>query len=197
MTLADLLTFCRIRLDDQEIPYLWDSAELTVLLNEAVQQATMRGYLIKDSSTPALCRITLVDGQEAYPLDGRILRVDKVRDADRREWRKGIQYHLEQPKVMVVHDGWVMGGNILTLTVSRLPMTAMINPGDTPELPSQHHLPLVEWVVANAIRTNDNERDNQARAMAALVVFERHFGTLPTAAAQEEGFMHIPWIARA
>lgn len=79
MNLAALLAETRLRLDDEAQPYRHADGVLTGWLNEAQREAAERARLIVDSATPEITRIALRDGVAAYPLDPRILFVQRAR----------------------------------------------------------------------------------------------------------------------
>ena len=85
-TVNELLTQMRRDLDDPEVPgqgddslSLFGTEELVGYLNRAVDEACLRGRLLLDSDTPAVCRITLEAGKASYPLDSRVYRVHRAR----------------------------------------------------------------------------------------------------------------------
>lgn len=78
MTLSDLLKKLRRRLNDKALPYLWDDAELTEYLNEAVDEAADRARLIYDE-TSSLTQFDVTADQAFYPLNNRVLDVDRVK----------------------------------------------------------------------------------------------------------------------
>ena len=79
MNLSALLAETRLRLDDEVQPYRHADDVLTGWLNEAQREAAERARLIVDSSTPEITRIALLEGVASYPLDQRILFVQRAR----------------------------------------------------------------------------------------------------------------------
>lgn len=70
--LRDLL---RDRLDDHNVPPLWEDDKLNGFLSTAVQQACIRSRLLQESVDPELTRIELIEGQALYTLHQQVLGI--------------------------------------------------------------------------------------------------------------------------
>jgi hypothetical protein len=79
MNLSELIVDCREDSDDVNAPYLVSDDAFTRYLNEGVDQACRRAFLIYDEETPEICEITLANGVQSYPLHTSILRVENCR----------------------------------------------------------------------------------------------------------------------
>jgi hypothetical protein len=68
MNLQDLINRYRFEAFDSVVPYLVSDAQVIMLLNEAQEEAALRGRLIHENTDSAVCRITSTEGQASYPL---------------------------------------------------------------------------------------------------------------------------------
>ena len=65
-------------------------------------------------------------------------------------------------------------GQILRLRVVRLPLYPLANPTDTPEVPEEHHLEMLDWAAYLALRIVDVDGGMPARAAEFRASFEEH-----------------------
>lgn len=79
MNRADLISAWRSRVGDDTTPYLWSDDEAQEYLDDACNEAAERARLIRDTSTAAICTIAVVAGTASYPLDSRILSVERAK----------------------------------------------------------------------------------------------------------------------
>ena len=63
MTLEELIASFREDSTDKLEPYLWEDETVTRWLNEAQDEAAVRGRLLLDDSTPAVTQIAVTAGQ--------------------------------------------------------------------------------------------------------------------------------------
>ena len=75
MTLEQIISVCRRRLDDEEEPYRWSDDDLCLFANEAEREACRRAHLIIDKTTDAVCRQQVIAGNALYTLNAKIIRV--------------------------------------------------------------------------------------------------------------------------
>lgn len=82
MTLRDLLELLRGSiLNDRSdrvsgsADYLWTDETLVTYINEAQRRFAVQGLVLRDGSTDEVTKITLVEGQEIYPLHEAVLAV--------------------------------------------------------------------------------------------------------------------------
>lgn len=66
------------RADDADKPYLYEDDEVFGWMAEAERQAATRARLLYDETTPAVCRIPVVQGRIRYALDHRIIWVEDL-----------------------------------------------------------------------------------------------------------------------
>jgi hypothetical protein len=77
VTLAELRTALRQRLDDLASPQLWSDDELTAYLNEAQREAAERALLLYDSSS-SVTQLRVSAGTALYNVDPLVLRIDRA-----------------------------------------------------------------------------------------------------------------------
>lgn len=178
MTLNDLIKQARTLCDDLVGPdYLTSRAKFVVWANEAVNEAARRSRAILDSSTAAICQVTLSAGTPTYDLDSRILFVRRIKltghavplgrvsrktlDEQRAGWEDetGLPTHFvpdmdtKKLRPYPTPDGTYTAN----LTVVRLPLADMVDGEDQPELPSHMHWGLVHWMLFRAYSVVDSQ----------------------------------------
>lgn len=82
MNLTTLITTAATRADDLATGKLWSRNEWIEYANDAQDEACRRARLLVDSTTAAVCSITLVDGTPTYDLHDSIIFVRRVRLLD-------------------------------------------------------------------------------------------------------------------
>lgn len=205
MTLEQLIARFRIDADDLvPNPYHWLDEWLIDWANEAQSEAAVRARLLLDDFTPSLCEIAVVAGQASYPLHPKVYEVAtiafKASGADR---RNGLEL-MSREKLDRMQPGWrdlpqdtprfaiqsesrlrlapipSQDGQLL-LEAYRLPLKALANDNDKPEIHEAHHPYLVQWMLYRAFSRPDSDTRDPGRAAVALDVFERYFGPRPDA----------------
>lgn len=78
MIIGEIVSTARLQLDDTVEPYRWSDDELAQYLNDAVYDLC-RCKIIKDSTTGAICSIDVVAETQSYPLDERIISIERVK----------------------------------------------------------------------------------------------------------------------
>lgn len=79
MNLDALITTAATRADDLVAGKLWSRAEWIEYANDAQNEACRRARLLVDSSTAAVCSITLVDATATYDLHDSIIFIRRAR----------------------------------------------------------------------------------------------------------------------
>lgn len=79
MNTQAIFDFFRALADDTGTPPLWSDLYLTVLLQEAQEEAARRARLLEDYETPAVCEIEVVADTSVYTVDPRVLLVRRVK----------------------------------------------------------------------------------------------------------------------
>jgi hypothetical protein len=63
------------RIPDSTSDYLWDDLTLVRYIDEAQRRLCAEAFIIRDGSTPEVTQVTLVAGQQLYPLHNTIIGV--------------------------------------------------------------------------------------------------------------------------
>lgn len=212
MKLGELLAMVRRdELDDDSTPYLWSDASLIEYAEDAENEACRRASLLRDATTTAICRITLAAGTASYDIDPRVLRVRRARlvgnaplrpmtTAELDECRSGWEDESGEP-VAYVAD-WETGAlrlyptpnavGTVELQVVRLPLVAMNDMEDTPEIHARFHRDLRHWIVKRAFSKKDSETEDLKRAAEAEARFAAAFGPPLSARTEEWNARNLP-----
>jgi hypothetical protein len=206
--LKGLLAVTREWLDDQEKPYLWETASLARAVNNAVREACLRARLLKDDaiSLPELCRITVRAGQPRVrfapeilvPRSGRMesggcrlwaLPAESM-DRLRPHWDDDTTNTGSQPEFAVMDLAQKTlhlyptpaTADTLLLRVWRMPLEKerMRNPQDTPVIKLPDDQELCHWACYEALLNPDAELSNPVKAGDHLAMFEQRFGSRPS-----------------
>jgi hypothetical protein len=198
MTLLDLIAHYRALADDRVKPYFIEDGLLTLFANEAQEQACRRAQLIVDASSDFLT-IETEPLEPLVMLDKRVLDVLRVfvqdtpfgsllpastamMDAHYGQWHadRGMPYYFV--------TNWQTGAIRLyptpesrlsiQLQVVRLPLAPMQADTDTPEIRTEYHHALVQWMLHRGFSIPDSEQFDPGRAALALQQFQNEFGEL-------------------
>jgi hypothetical protein len=177
--------------------YLWSDVALVRYINEGERRFARKTECLIDKTTPAVTQITLVAGQDEYPLDDRVITVlsavlngNALRKTNH-DALVGFPGNISAGNVVVKAQqlgGPLMfttdeavrtlrvypipdarsAGKTVYLRVSRLPLAELVvsNLKAVPEVPSDHHLDLLEWAAYRALRNHDTDAENMAKASA-------------------------------
>lgn len=205
MTLADLIDIFRERAEDTAQPYLWSDDTLLRFASEAQRQACIRAHLLRDSTTTAICELDVAADATDVGLSPLVLDVLKARldgiaqplgitsadqmDADDDQWEA--RSPAQPTHLVLERNGAGLAGRLwptpiadvtLRLRVIRLPLLAAFTDGDeTPEIPTQLHEQLVDWMLHLAYLKKDAETFDPDAAATAAARFTASFGELPDA----------------
>lgn len=204
MTLADLIESYRIAAFDLVEPFLAPDEEVRLYLNEAQDEAAIRGRLLRATAErdPSMCAIQLAAGESHATLhpalyelsyqgwrdDGAtrrapmMLRTREWMDRNIHGWR---DMPADTPKYLVI-DGDALdlapapakAGSLL-LEGFRLPAKQMELSDDEPSIPAIHHRHLVQWALARILSAPDHDLFDPNRAAIAEGEFSRYFGLRP------------------
>ena len=205
MNLEQLIEQFRIDADDLvPNPYLWEDEWIAAWLTEAQSQAAIRGRLLFEASDTAICEIPVTAGVATYPLHKALYELEHLRfkatgsttsdrvhlktreelDRIRPGWRDRTDSHpcfaiQDDTRITLVDRPSVAG----TLFVEgyRVPLRALVNDNDKPEINEAHHLQLVHWALYRAFSKPDADGRDPGRAAAAETAFTAYFGPLPDA----------------
>lgn len=205
MTLEELIASFREDATDKVQPFLWEDETVTRWLNEAQDEATVRGRLLLDDSTPAVTTIAVTAGQASYQLHAKVYEIAHL------QWQPSAAAHRAQPVELVTrewldrkHPGWRVRldcdalyaiqsegalrlvptpreAGTLVLEAYRLPMKAMVNDTDKPEIHAASHAYLVYWALHRAFSQPDSDGFDPQRAATAEAAFTGYFGARPDA----------------
>ena len=115
MNLEELTRRFRVMAKDDVEPYLFSDEDVADWLTDAEREAAIRGRLLLDDYTPAVCEIAIVPGTASYALHPKLYELASVRfkpDGDTRseaiqlvsrewlddcvrDWREGRRYSLD------------------------------------------------------------------------------------------------------
>lgn len=201
MNLAELISDYRASSNDTTTPYLWSDDQVIPWLNEAVDEACIRGRLIQESDNPTICQIAVVAGTSSYALHPSLYELEYVAfkrtgdlarnklgvtsieelDAYLPEWRELTDepaHVIQKDKSIRIVPTPVEAGT-LYLEGYRLPLAHMAINTDTPEIYHAHHKHLVHWALYRGFSVPDADAFDPARAEQALARFTQYFGIRP------------------
>lgn len=202
MNLAELKQRFRIDAHDDIEPYFHHDEMLTAWLNDAVNEACIRGRLLHESQLPEVCQIDVVAGQAHYPLHESVYELSRIWfypvDGVAQSLCLVSAEHLDQyyrgqdwtmiqgqPRYAIQSDHAIRlvpcphtDGQV-KLEGYRIPIESMLYDDDVPELHKIHHIYLVQWALHKAFSVPDNEFYDPNRAMLAEKNFTDYFGLRP------------------
>jgi len=195
--LGALLEVVRTEIDDRQEPLLWSDAELMEYADDAQNEACRRARLLVDSENETVCRITLEAGTATYALDPRVIRVERAIVAGEvLPLRMCLRRHADRmlpgwedlddglPEILI--PDWQSrsirlvpapeAAGTLRLTVVRLPLAALNDLEDEPEIPEHFHRNLRHWIIHRAYLKRDSETFDEKAGLKALAWFVEEFG---------------------
>jgi len=214
MKVGKLIEIFRHEVEDTQKPYLWSDPEVMAYLNEAEVEACRRARLLVDSSTAAVCQISITADEQNFALDPRVIMIRRAKLADE-------SYPLQKKSQAALDDEYpAWDGDVastpqyyfldsgsssislypkhdatdtLHLTVVREPLNELNDDDETPEIPSRYHFGLLNWMKHRAYMKPDSETKNDQLAVLNLQLFEQEFGKRRTALderfeAEHEGY---------
>lgn len=200
MNRAQLIKRFRALADDKVEEFFWSDDDLGDWLNDAQNQACVRGRLLVEDANPDVCRIALAPGQNTYQLHRAAYELIDVRvgsdserktrlqlvtrewlDAEMPDWREysGRAGWCIQDDRSVRIVGKCDAGSSLMLECYRLPLQDIEQDGDEPEIHRAHHEHLIQWMLYRAFSKPDSEAFDPNRAALAEQAFTAYFGLLP------------------
>lgn len=72
---AHLIEAFRYEADDEAAPYLWSDTRLIRFINQAQEEVARRARLLRDASTPSICRIPVLVDQPMVKLDPCVIEI--------------------------------------------------------------------------------------------------------------------------
>lgn len=205
MNLEQLTAQFRIDADDLvPNPYLWEGEWIAAWLTEAQSQAAIRARLLYEAADPAICEIAVTAGVATYPLHKSLYELAHLRfkptgatqsepvhlkareelDRIRPGWRDRTStqpcYAIQDDTRITLVDRPSVAGT-LYVEGYRVPLRALANDNDKPEINEAHHIHLVQWALHRAFSKPDADTRDPGRAAAAEAKFTAYFGPLPDA----------------
>lgn len=199
MNLQALISRFRTDANDKAAPYFWSDEEVTAWLNDAVNEAAIRGRLIHESSDPSICLIVVTPGQSTYQLHPSIYELDYLSielDGEFKplclisqedlsnilpDWRTAQgdpEYAIQSDTGLRLAPKPIRAATIY-LEGYRKPKADMALITDTPEINESHHVHLVHWALHRAFSIPDSESFDPNRSGMSEMEFTRYFGHRP------------------
>ena len=220
VNVSDFIAAFRSEMADGAAPFLWSDEEVVSYLNDAVQEACERAFLIEDSATPAVCTIALQQGVDTYPLhpsvlqikrlvcSGRVLQEVSIEALDESgggwDTRQGQPqaFIFEQatgllpPSLRLVPAPAQAGGMALTVYRGAIAPLDADRDSEKPEVPERFHARLKGWVYRCAYLKQDAETLDKSKAREHEAGFEASFGPRQDANVQRKQRDRKPPLVR-
>lgn len=201
--LEELIQRYRREANDMVEPYFVSDEDVIQWLNDAVNEACIRGRMVHESSAPDVCEIAVQAWHNAYPLHESLYEITHLRfDPGQGEKVSHLKLVSEEYLSRCYYEDWrehtgtpqfaIQSDTALRLVPCpdrdgtlhlegyRTPLEEMVEPTDTPaDLHKNHHPHLVQWVLHKAFSIPDTEFMDPNRAQIALDKFEEYFGLRP------------------
>lgn len=199
MTLEELVRRFRVLAEDAVAPYLFSTEEVSVWLSDAQDEAAIRARLLLEDALPTVCRIPVLANTHTYRLHPKLYEIVLLRykpttgdtqtrrlelvsrewlNAEMHDWRDSTRaacYAIQnETSLRIVPTPTVAG--VLTLEGYRLPLKALENDTDKPEIHEASHAHLIQWALFKAFGKPDAETNDPTRASRAEAEFSRYFG---------------------
>lgn len=222
MNLGALILSFRVDANDKVEPYFHSDDVLKIWFNEAVEEACIRGRLIREWLNLDVCEYDVGIGQTQCQLHESLYEISSARLQDpnthqtsdlilvstemldriyngANDWRT-----MEgEPKYLIQGDTDIRISPVPTqpfkirLEGYRLPLVDMIENTDSPELNRGHHRHLVNWVLHRAFSVPDEEFVDGDKAAMALERFEQYFGLRPDSDLRRMTRHDVPHVVTA
>ena len=202
MQLSQLINRFRVEANDNVQPYFIEDDAAINWLNDAVNEACIRGRLLYESQNNDVCKIAVSTGSSRYQQHESLYELSRVwfeptngscgtylalmspESLDRtyyENWKALSGF----PRFIIQDDTSIrlvpipdVGGE-LHLEGYRVPLSAMQNDTDKPEINQIHHVHLIQWVLHKAFSVPDSEFFDPNRSALAEQQFTDYFGPRP------------------
>lgn len=201
MTLAELISRYRILANDKAAPFFVSDDDARDFLNEAENQACIRGRMIHAADDAEVCDLAVSAGRALYEFHPSLIEIDNCCFRENGAARRGppIEFHSQEwlddwvqdwrdksgaPRYAILNDTSIRlvprpsVGGLLIFEGYRAPKRPMSKTTDSPEIARHHHEHLVQWVLFRAFSIPDSEFIDPTRAAAAESAFAAYFGPL-------------------
>lgn len=179
-------------------PPFWKDEWIAGWFTEAVAEAAIRGRLLMEAANPAVCQIAVTADVAIYPLHPALFEIVHLRfvpagatrseqvhlqtreelDRIRPGWREcadRVEFAIQDDtRIQLVATPKVDG--VLHLEGYRVPLKALANGHDKPEINAAHHHHLVHWVLYRAFSMPDADTFDANRAAIGEAAFAQYFG---------------------
>lgn len=203
MQLSDLISRFRTLANDKVEPYFIDDDSVTDWLNDAVNEACIRGRLLHESQNNDVCKIAVLTGSSRYQLHESLYELSRVwfepsngthgsylalmsaESLDRHYRCDNWKLKQGAPQFAIQDDTGIRLVPIpdvdgeLQLEGYRVPLLPMENDTDVPEINQIHHVQLIQWVLHQAFKVPDAEFFDPNRSALAEQEFTDYFGIRP------------------
>ena len=201
MNLEQLIQQFRIDADDLTEPHFWDAEWIATWLTEAQAEAAIRGRLLYEAANAAVCQIAVAANTATHDLHKSLFELVHLRfqatgattssvltikareelDRIRPGWRDetGTPRHAVQDDTRITLVPRPELAGTLHVEGYRVPLKALENDTDKPELNESHHRHLVHWALHRAFSKPDADGFDTTRASSAEAAFTRYFGPRP------------------
>lgn len=203
MNLEELTRRFRIMACDTREPYLFASEVIADWLTDAEAQAAVRGRLLLEDANPAVCQVAVLPGVHSYKLHAKLYELTSLRikpdgvtratplklvsrewlDENVRDWREECpdsRYAVQSETGLRIAPVPSQEG-VLFIEGYRLPLKALANDTDKPEIHEASHEKLIQWALHRAFSVPDSETFDPNRSVISEVEFTAYFGKLPDA----------------
>ena len=203
MNLEQLTAQFRVDADDLTEPYFWNAEWIATWLTEAQAEAAIRKRLLYEASNPAVCQIAVAANTATHDLHKSLFELVHLRfqatgattssvvtikareelDRIRPGWRDetGTPRHAIQDDTRITLVPRPELAGTLHIEGYRVPLKALENDTDKPEIHEAHHRHLVHWALHRAFTKPDSETIDPQRAATAEAAFTHYFGPRPDA----------------
>lgn len=201
MTLAELISRYRILANDKAAPFFVSDDEARDFLNEAENQACIRGRMIHAADDAEVCDLAVSADRALYEFHPSLIEIDNCCFRENGAARRGppIEFHSQEwlddcvqdwrdksgaPRYAILNDTSIRlvprpaVGGLLIFEGYRAPKRPMSKTTDSPEIARHHHEHLVQWALFRAFSIPDSEFIDPTRAAVAESAFAAYFGPL-------------------
>lgn len=203
MTLQELIDRFRADSGDTAKPYFCSDADVTIWLNEAVDEAVIRGRLLIEDLDPTYCEIPVVAGQGAYLLHEKVYEIAHQRFIAAGSSQVTPLKLVSRERLDQIAPGWrdlpagcprwaiqtdlglrlvpvPSSAGMVRLEAYRLPLNCMrLGAKTVPEIHEAHHRHLVKWALHKGFAIPDADFFDAGRSKLHLDEFEQYFGLRP------------------
>ena len=204
MNLEQLRRQFRALAKDTVERFLFEDEDIADWLTEAEAEAAVRGRLLLEDMSPAVCVLPVSVGQAGYKLHPKLYELVNVRfkafgdtrseplqlvsrewmNDNVRDWRDAdnwsytsasCRYAVQSETGLRIVPVPDVAGELL-IEGYRLPLKPLQSDADKPEIHEASHAKLVHWALHRAFSVPDSETFDPQRSQNALAEFTRHFG---------------------